>query len=82
MLREKSYQEFIRKQLNEVALLKAIRGNKLEKKTIFSRAYSITCIHGNIGALENFFFWGGGATQLPEKILKTAPFLCKTISTH
>ena len=35
MLREKSYQEFIRKQLNEVALLKAIRGNKLEKKQYF-----------------------------------------------
>ena len=67
MLREKSYQEFIRKQLNEVALLKTIRGNKLEKKTIFSRAYSITCIHGNIGALENFFVGGGERPNCPKK---------------
>ena len=72
MLREKSYQEFIRKQLNEVALLKAIRGNKLEKKTILSRAYSITCIHGNIGALENFFF-GGGSDPIARKNFENSP---------
>ena len=72
MLREKSYQEFIRKQLNEVALLKAIRGNKLEKK-IFSRAYSITCIHGNIGAWENFFLGGGEGVPIARKIFKNSP---------